>query len=110
MRRFLESRITVAAVLLLFAGALAWNTAQGARTSIPWHFQAGFHPAVVALGSSPSPDLLVNVAHGPGMPPDPWDQVRVAHGPGMPPDPWDQVRVAHGPGMPPDPWDRARVA
>ena len=108
MRKLLENRITVVAILLLFAGALAWNTAQGARTSAPWHFQTGFAPATAS--PAPAPSLPNQIAHGPGMPPDPWDQVRVAHGPGMPPDPWDQVRVAHGPGMPPDPWDQVRVA
>jgi hypothetical protein len=90
VRRFLENRITVAAILLLFAGAFAWNTAQGARTAIPWHFQTGFHPNTVAP-FTPPPDLQDQIAHGPGMPPDPWDQIRVTHGPGMPPDPWDQV-------------------
>ena len=80
MRRFLENKFTVAAILLLFAGALLWNTAQGAGASVPWHFQIGLLPAAEA--------------HGLSLPPDPWDQVRVAHGPGLPPDPWDQVRVA----------------
>jgi hypothetical protein len=104
VRRLLENRITVAAVLILFATAFAWNAAQGARTAIPWHFQAGFHPAAVANASAPLYDSQDQIAHGPGMPPDPWDQI--AHGPGMPPDPWDQIRVTHGPGMPPDPWDQ----
>ena len=99
MRKFLENRITVAAVLILFATAFAWNIAQGAPAVSPWH---GSHSATAA-------QELTQVAHGPGMPPDPWDQVRVAHGPGMPPDPWDQVRIAHGPGMPPDPWDQVRI-
>ena len=103
MRRFLENRIIVAAILILFATAFAWNAVQGARTAIPWHFQAGFHPAAVANGAES------RIAHGPGMPPDPWDQIRVTHGPGMPPDPWDQIRVTHGPGMPPDPWDQVRI-
>jgi hypothetical protein len=110
VRKFLENRITVAAILLLFAGAFAWNTAQGARTSIPWHCQTDVHPAAAGQGLAPLPHLQDQIAHGPGMPPDPWDQVRGAHGPGMPPDPWDQVRGAHGPGMPPDPWDQVRVA
>jgi hypothetical protein len=112
MRRFLENKFTVAAILLLFAVAFAWNTAEGAGWAIPGHFQIGIHPATEGHGLSLPPDPWdqVRVAHGPGMPPDPWDQVRIAHGPGMPPDPWDQVRVAHGPGMPPDPWDQVRVA
>ena len=108
MRQFLEHKVTVVAILMLFAGAFAWNTAQGARTDIPWHFQSGFHPAT--LGVTPPPEIQDQTAHGPGMPPNPWDQIRVAHGPGMPPNPWDQIRVAHGPGMPPNPWDQIRIA
>jgi len=66
MRRFLENRITVAAVLLLFAGALAWNTAQSSRTAMPRHFQADFSPAA-SQASTPPPDLQDQIAHGPGM-------------------------------------------
>ena len=59
----------------------------------------------------PTPEV-VNIAHGPTMPPDPWEGTSnftlVAHGPTMPPDPWEgtgNVAPKHGPTMPPDPWE-----
>ncbi len=75
MRRLLENRITLAAILVLFAAAFAWNTAQGAGTSVPWHQGS---PKAVAqqpiAQSAPDGWQLLAADHGPGIPPDPWDQ------------------------------------
>ena len=80
MGNFFENKLAFAAVLLLFALALAWNLAHGgALTSSPGSLTV-------------TPDL-VKEAVGPTMPPPPWEEIRVAVGPTMPPPLWEEVRA-----------------
>ena len=89
MRAFLENRLTLGAIFVLFTAAFLWNSSA--------------IPAAGHLLKQP----VMTAAHGPNMPPDPWDgNLAAKHGPNMPPDPWDgNLAAKHGPNMPPDPWD-----
>ena len=87
MKKFVENRVAFAAILFLFALALAWNLAHGSAVMSVKH-----------AGPTSQAELI---AHGPIMPPTCDGCVRVAHGPIMPPTCDGCVRVAHGPIMPP---------
>jgi hypothetical protein len=108
MQKFFENKFAFAAVLVLFVTAVFWNNTQS--------------------GGFPAPDqwaasTVIQLAHGPNIPPDPWDWNKAQHGsstaqdltaanhgPNIPPDPWDWNKAQHGPNIPPDPWDWAKAA
>ena len=75
MRRFLENKIALIAILLAFALALASNLVCGAGAPAPHH---------TLLRQD-----LVSVLHGLPIPPEPSaGNLALAHGPTIPPDPW----------------------
>jgi hypothetical protein len=102
--RFLQNKITFAAVALSFALSFTLYPATGAAVRFRVPFRVLEVSPELAHGPILPPDPWdTNVAHGPILPPDPWDTT-VAHSPILPPDPWD-TNVAHSPILPPDPWD-----
>ena len=81
MRQFFENKLAFAAVLLLFAMALAWNLSHGGSIT----------PSPGSL--TVTPDSAILEAIGPTLPPPPWEEVREAIGPTLPPPPWEEVRA-----------------
>ena len=78
MRRFLENKFVLAAMLLAFVLACGWNARQGG--------------GLLTQGHGLSVPQLLLLTHGPSIPPDPWAGGNAttlsAHGPSIPPDPW----------------------
>src|SRR5437588_242311 len=87
MKTFFENKLAFVAISFLFTSALTWNVDHGSQAPLGSHL--------------PSAPAVVEIAHGPSMPPTCDGCVRVAHGPSMPPTCDGCIRVAHGPSMPP---------
>ncbi|HWB83152.1 MAG TPA: hypothetical protein VG675_03355 [Bryobacteraceae bacterium] len=111
MCKFLESKLTLALVLVMFTLAAAWNTYNGTGTSMFGLSSMAPDAAQRASVLTPSaPQQELQLALGTTMPPAPWEEMHLALGTTMPPAPWEEMHLALGTTMPPAPWEELNLA